>query len=236
MLYLENVYVSYGNVKVLFDINLNVYPKEIVALIGANGAGKSTTLKTISGLLKPTQGKIIFEEKRIDSQNPEAIVSLGIAHVPEGRRVFPGLTVLENLEVGTASWRGWGNVDISSDIEQIFNMFPLLKERANQLAWSMSGGEQQMLSIGRALMARPKLILMDEPSLGLSPLIVKSLFDTILEIQKSGTTVLLVEQNAHMALNLATRAYVLENGEVVLHGETEELKRDERVRTAYLSA
>jgi branched-chain amino acid transport system ATP-binding protein len=235
MLRIEDISVSYGQSEVLSDVSLDVREGECVALIGANGAGKSTTLKTISGLLHPTAGKIEFQGQRIDQMPAPAIVGLGIAHVPEGRRVFPGLTVLENLEVGAAS-RGWRNLDLSRDIDRVFSLFPILEPRSKQRAWSMSGGEQQMLAIGRALMARPTLLLMDEPSLGLAPILVEELGNTIGEIREEGTTILLVEQNADMALRMSDRGYVLETGRVVLQGDTEDLARSPKVKEAYLGA
>lgn len=236
MLKLENVTASYGFANVLHNIDLSIEENEIVALIGANGAGKSTTLKAISGVVKLNSGQILFNDVRIDKLRPEEIVSIGIGHVPEGRRVFPGLTVLENLEVGASGWRGMKSTDLSRDLDRVFEMFPALKPRIKQLAWSMSGGEQQMLAISRALMSRPKLLLMDEPSLGLSPLLVQNLTESIKIIRENGTTILLVEQNAKMAFDLADRAYVLEVGEIALSGYTKDLRTDDRVKAAYLAA
>jgi branched-chain amino acid transport system ATP-binding protein len=207
-----------------------------VALIGANGAGKTTTLKTISGLLKPAEGAIKFDDVDITRSNPEDIVKIGISHVPEGRRVFSQMTVIENLELGaySRSGRGLGRQQIRDDLAQVFSLFPQLKGREKQLAGTLSGGEQQMLAMGRALMSRPKVLLLDEPSMGLAPMIVKDVFRIIREINRGGTTVLLVEQNAHLALNTASRAYVLETGKVVLHGESRELLNNDKVREAYL--
>lgn len=236
MLQIDGVSASYGHADVLHEIDLEVEQGEIVALIGANGAGKSTTLQAVSGVVKITQGQILFDNTRIDIKRPDQIVSLGIAHVPEGRRVFPGLSVLENLEVGTASWKGIRNGSIDDDLKKVFGMFPVLEARQKQLAWSMSGGEQQMLAIGRAMMARPKLILMDEPSLGLSPLLVQNLTEAIKAIRETGTTILLVEQNAYMAFKAASKVYVMESGRIVLSGNTDDLQKDERVKNAYLSA
>jgi branched-chain amino acid transport system ATP-binding protein len=217
----------------LRGVSLRVNEGEIVALIGANGAGKTTCLRAISGLLRPARGSMAFQGVRIDEKEPEAIVRLRIAHSPEGRRVFPGLTVFENLELGATPWRRRGD-SIDGDIERVFELFPRLKERRRQLAWSMSGGEQQMLAVGRALMGRPKLLLLDEPSLGLAPIIVEQLFDRIADINQLGVTILLVEQNAAMALSVATRGYVLETGSVVLEDSTQALRDHPRVREAYL--
>jgi branched-chain amino acid transport system ATP-binding protein len=233
MLEVAGIDVHYGSIVALRGMSLRVDEGEIVALIGANGAGKTTCLRTISGLLRPARGTIAFQGIRIEAKEPEEIVRLGIAHSPEGRRVFPGLTVFENLDLGATPWRR-GNASIDADIDRVFELFPRLKERRGQLAWSMSGGEQQMLAVGRALMGRPKLLLLDEPSLGLAPIIVEQLFDRIVAINQLGVTILLVEQNAAMALAVATRAYVLETGEVVLEDATARLRDHPRVREAYL--
>ncbi|HHT85903.1 MAG: ABC transporter ATP-binding protein [Bacillota bacterium] len=236
MLSLKNVVTCYGSIRALKGVSMEVAQGEIVALIGANGAGKTTTLKTISGLLKPAEGAIKFDDVDITRSNPEDIVKIGISHVPEGRRVFSQMTVIENLELGaySRSGRGLGRQQIRDDLAQVFSLFPQLKGREKQLAGTLSGGEQQMLAMGRALMSRPKVLLLDEPSMGLAPMIVKDVFRIIREINRGGTTVLLVEQNAHLALNTASRAYVLETGKVVLHGESRELLNNDKVREAYL--
>lgn len=233
MLELENIDVFYENIQALKQVTLLVRKGEMVAVIGANGAGKTTTLRTISGLSRPKKGKIFFNGKSIDRRSVEEIVTLGISHVPEGRRIFPGLTVMENLALATAAWRK-GRMDIEEDLEKVFQLFPRLREREKQLGWSLSGGEQQMLAIGRALMARPILLLLDEPSLGLAPVLVQELFVTIEKINKQGTTILLVEQNAFMALEVAQRVYVMENGEIVVAGTVETLANNPLVKEAYL--
>lgn len=234
MLELVDLNVYYGAIHALKGINIKVNQGEIVTLIGANGAGKTTTLKTISGALKPKNGKVLFQGGELDKIKAHDIVGLGIAHVPEGRKVFMNMSVMENLEMGAYSRKDKG--EIKKDYEKIFETFPRLLERKNQMAGTLSGGEQQMLAIGRALMARPKLLLLDEPSMGLAPLIVKQIFSIIEDINEKGTTVLLVEQNASMALKIAHRAYVIQNGVVELEGNAEELLNDENVRYAYLGA
>lgn len=236
MLSLKNVVTCYGTIKALKGMSMEIAEGEIVALIGANGAGKTTTLKTISGLLTPTEGEIIFDGVDITRRQPEDIVKMGISHVPEGRRVFSRMTVMENLELGAYSrqGRGSGRKQIQEDLDKVFSLFPKLKERQKQPAGTLSGGEQQMLAMGRALMSRPKMLLLDEPSMGLAPMIVKDVFRIIQEINRAGTTVLLVEQNAHLALNTASRAYVLETGKVVLQGGSQELLKNDQVRQAYL--
>lgn len=234
MLVINNIVTHYGPVEALKGISLEVRQGEIVTLIGANGAGKSTTLRTISGLVRPTQGSITYEGRELTTVAPERIVAMGIAHVPEGRRVFPMMTVTENLELG-AFTRKDGNA-VREDLDRVFTLFPRLAERRSQTAGTMSGGEQQMLAIGRALMARPKLLLLDEPSMGLAPLIVEDIFRIIQDINAEGTTVLLVEQNANLALSVADKGYVLETGNIVLSDDAEALLENELVRKAYLGA
>lgn len=232
---LENVEVRYGPVTALKGVSLEVGAGEMVTLIGANGAGKTTTLNAISGFLNPVAGAIWLGDRRIDGMDPERIVDLGIVQVPEGRRVFAGLTVEDNLKVGATRWYRWrGN--LTDDLERIFEMFPRLRERRKQLAWSLSGGEQQMLAVGRALMSRPTFLLLDEPSLGLAPNITQELLKTIVALNRSGTTVLLVEQDAHAALKIASRGYVLELGSVALQGACKDLREDSRIRQIYLGA
>lgn len=234
MLELKNVNVYYGAIHALQGINLKVNQGEIVTLIGANGAGKSTTLKTISGILKPSKGEVIFNGKNISLINAHDLVHLGIAHVPEGRRVFKNMSVLENLEMGAYTRKD--NSEIKKDFEKIFSTFPIIYERRHQLAGTLSGGEQQMLAIGRALMSRPKLLLLDEPSMGLAPLIVKQIFNIIKEINKTGTTILLIEQNATMALKIAHRAYVIQHGSIEIEGTAYDLLNDDNIKSAYLGA
>nr|MBO2471657.1 ABC transporter ATP-binding protein [Bacillota bacterium] len=234
MLVIDSIVTHYGPVEALKGISLEVREGEIVTLIGANGAGKSTTLRTISGLVRPTSGSIKYQGRELTALPPERIVAMGIAHVPEGRRVFPMMTVLENLELGAFTRKDAAGV--RQDMEFVFSLFPRLAERRKQLAGTMSGGEQQMLAIARALMARPKLLLLDEPSMGLAPRIVESIFEVIQDINRQGTTVLLVEQNAHLALSIAHRGYVLETGRIVLSGTARSLLENEAVRRAYLGA
>jgi branched-chain amino acid transport system ATP-binding protein len=233
MLEVSGIEVRYGSITALHDVSFRVDEGEIVTLIGANGAGKTTSLHAISGLLPLSGGSMTFLGKKISGRAPEDIVRAGIAHSPEGRRVFSGLTVQENLEIGATPWRR-GRDSIAVDMERVYDLFPRLAERRTQLAWSMSGGEQQMLAVGRALMARPKLLLLDEPSLGLAPIIVEQLFDKIVSINRLGVTILLVEQNAAMALSVATRGYLLENGRVILADTTERLENHQLVKQAYL--
>lgn len=233
LLKIENLHTYYGHIHALKGINLEVEEGEIVTLIGANGAGKSTTLRTISGLVRPREGTIIFNGQPIGGIPAHKIVGLGISQAPEGRQIFSTLTVTENLNMG-AYTLGGDKQRIEANRERVFSLFPRLEERKNQLGGTLSGGEQQMLTIGRALMAHPKLLLLDEPSLGLAPLLVKLIFETIHEINARGVTVLLVEQNARAALKIAHRGYVLETGRVVLAGKATDLLNDERVRKAYL--
>jgi branched-chain amino acid transport system ATP-binding protein len=232
MLKVDDINVYYGNIQALKGVSLEINEGEIVTLIGANGAGKSTLLKAISGLLKPKQGDIVYLGQSIAGKAAQAIVKQGISHVPEGRRVFANMTVEENLELG-AFLRN-DKDGIRQDFEKVYELFPRLLERRKQLAGTLSGGEQQMLAMGRALMARPKLLLLDEPSMGLAPLLVKTIFRIIEEINQAGTTILLVEQNANMALSIASRAYVIETGRVVLSGTAEELNASDQVKMAYL--
>lgn len=230
ILEVKNLNVSYGGIKAVKDISFTVETGEIVTLIGANGAGKSSTLRSIVGLVKPESGEITFGEKAIASLPTDRIVGEGITLVPEGRRVFSDLTVLENLKIGAYMRKD----SLEEDIKWVYDLFPRLKERSWQLAGTLSGGEQQMLAIGRALMSRPKLIMMDEPSLGLAPIIVQGVFEIIREINKQGMTILLVEQNANMALKAAHRAYVMETGRITLSGTGKELAENEEVKAAYL--
>lgn len=232
MLEMKDVNVFYGNIHAIQDVNLSVNQGEIVTLIGANGAGKSTTLRTISGLLKPKSGEILFEGQPIGGQPVQNIVKAGISQVPEGRRIFANMTVLENLELG--AYTRSDKDGIAADMEVVFGRFPRLKERLQQEAGTLSGGEQQMLAMGRALMSRPKLLLLDEPSMGLAPILIKEIFSIISDINATGTTILLVEQNANMALKVAHRAYVLETGRITLSGDADELASSEAIRKAYL--
>jgi branched-chain amino acid transport system ATP-binding protein len=232
LLQLENVHSGYGLIEVLKGINLTVGEGEIVTVLGANGAGKSTTLMTISGINPCRQGRILFNNSPIQHHPPHEIVRLGISQVPEGRHIFPRLTVRENLDMG--AFQRNSDQSVSDDLDHVLTSFPVLKERESQLGGTLSGGEQQMLAISRALMARPKLLLLDEPSLGLAPLIVAKIFDIIREINRGGTTILLVEQNANMALHVAQRGYVLETGRIVLEDTAENLIKNEQVKKSYL--
>lgn len=232
MLKVKDIDVYYGAIHALKKMSLEVEKGSIVTLIGANGAGKTTTLKTISGILRPRSGSVFFKDTDISKIAPEKIVGMGISQVPEGRRVFASMSVLENLEMG--AYLRKDKKGIEEDMENVFARFPRLKERRKQMAGTLSGGEQQMLAIGRALMARPELLLMDEPSMGLAPLLVKEIFAIIKDINERGTTILLVEQNAHMALSIADKAYVIETGEIVLQGTAEQLLKSEDVKKAYL--
>ena len=231
LLEVDGIHTYYGSIEALRGVSLEVGEGEVVTMIGANGAGKSTTLRAISGLSPPRKGSIRFDGGEIGSMPPSRIVALGISHVPEGRRCFPRMTVRENLELGAYLRRG---ADLTEDIERVFELFPRLEERETQKAGTLSGGEQQMLAIGRALMARPKLLLLDEPSLGIAPLLVARIFETIAEISRTGTTILLVEQNANHALGVSARGYVLETGRVALSGESSSLRENPEVQKAYL--
>ena len=232
MLTIENVAASYGHVKALKGVSLQIEEKEVVTLIGSNGAGKSTLLKVISGLLKPNTGRIIFNGEEISGISPEKIIEKGIAHCPEGRKVFSELSVRENLEMGAYLEKSKHGVD--EKIDRIFTSFPILKERQKQMAGTLSGGEQQQLAIARALMSDPKMMLFDEPSLGLAPILVGLVEDIITNLKGGGRTILLVEQNANMALRVADHAYVIETGRIILKGPSAELKKDERMMKAYL--
>lgn len=232
MLAVKNLNVFYGSIHAIKDISFEVYQGEIVTLIGANGAGKTSTLHAISGLLSSRSGEVTFDGADLMHVEPHKILKIGMAHVPEGRRVFANMTVMENLQMG--AYIRSKDKDVDSDYERVFERLPRLRERKRQLAGTLSGGEQQMLAIGRALMGNPKMLLMDEPSMGLSPLLVGEIFQIIQDVNKSGTTVLLVEQNAKKALEIANRAYVLETGTVSMQGDASELANDEKVRKAYL--
>ena len=232
MLRLEDVHAGYGPITALRGLHLSVAPGELVCLIGANGAGKSSTLRAISGLLAPSQGRIVFDGREIQGEAPAGILKSGIAHCPEGRRVFPHMTVEENLAMG--AYVRTDRSAIAADMAEVGRHFPILLERRQQMAGTLSGGEQQMLAIARALMARPRLILFDEPSLGLAPTIVEMTFSIIADIRRRGTTVLMVEQNAYAALRMADRAYVMETGRIVLEGRARDLLDDDHVRRAYL--
>jgi branched-chain amino acid transport system ATP-binding protein len=230
LLEVADIEVRYGAIRAIKGISFTVNEGEVVAMLGANGAGKTTTQKTVSGMLRPTLGSITYDGQRIDGIPAHQLISLGICHVPEGRRVFPRMTVRENLEMGAFRFK---RID-QGDLDRVLTMFPRLKERYTQLGGTLSGGEQQMLAIGRAIMGKPRLLLLDEPSMGLAPLIVAQIFDIIREINQDGVTVLLVEQNAAQALGLADRGYVLETGEIVLTGTGKDLLADDRIRAAYL--
>lgn len=232
LLELEDIHTYYGHIHALKGISLSVEEGEIVTLIGANGAGKTTTLRTVSGVLRPRHGSVRLADEDLSAYRPHEIVAKGVVQVPEGRRVFGRLTVTENLEMGAFTCTD--REKIAQNMERVFALFPRLKERRRQVAGTLSGGEQQMLSMGRALMANPRLLLMDEPSMGLSPVLVDSIFETIQELHRAGTTILLVEQNARMALQVADRGYVLQTGEIVLSGTAESLRANEMVRRAYL--
>jgi branched-chain amino acid transport system ATP-binding protein len=231
-LQLVDLRAGYGNIRVLRDVSLDVEDGEIVAIVGANGAGKTTTLSTIAGLVRPSGGRVVFEDKDISRLAPHRIAQLGLALCPEGRHIFENLTVRENLEIGSFLRRD--AAEVRRDRDHLYQIFPVLKERSRQNAGTLSGGEQQMLAIGRALMARPRLLMLDEPSLGLAPMLVREIFNIIARINDEGTTVLIVEQNARMALSVADRAYVLENGRITLSGSAERLLADEEIVRSYL--
>ena len=232
MLEVNDIHAYYGNIHALKGVSLTVEEGEIVTLIGGNGAGKTTTLRTISGLLNPREGNVLFEGKEISTMPAHHLVPMGVAMVPEGRGIFAKLTVAENLEMG--AYHRSDKVQIKKDLEEAYQLFPRLDERRKQIAGTMSGGEQQMLAMARAMMSRPRLLLLDEPSMGLAPVLVESIFDTVENINKKGTTILLVEQNAHMALQVADRGYVIQTGEIVLSGSAKVLQRDPTVQKAYL--
>jgi branched-chain amino acid transport system ATP-binding protein len=234
LLELDDVVATYGKVVALKGLSLRVDEGELVTMLGANGAGKSTTLRSVSGLLKPESGGIRFMGQPITGLSPEAIVRLGIAHVPEGRRIFPGLTVRENILLGGSNRASVRRSELEADAERMFGIFPDIKPFEHALGWTLSGGQLQMVAIARGLMARPKLLLLDEPSLGLAPLIVQQVYKVIADIRRQGTAVLLVEQNAHMALGVANRGYVLETGNLVAQGKPEDLWANEEIQTAYL--
>jgi branched-chain amino acid transport system ATP-binding protein len=231
LLDVKDIHVFYGNIEAVKGMSFHVDRGEIVCLIGANGAGKTTTLRTVSGLLRPKEGAIFYDDQRIDLLPAHEIVSLGVAQSPEGRRIFPRMSVRENLDMGAFTRK---DAEQRQDMERILELFPILKERARQAAGTLSGGEQQMLAIGRALMTKPKLLLLDEPSMGLAPIVVERIFQTIREVSEQGVTILLVEQNAAQALGLANRGYVIETGRIVLEDEARALLANERVRKAYL--
>ena len=232
MLEVCNIDTRYGKVQALWDICLEVNQNEIVALVGSNGAGKTTLVNTISGMLRPASGTVVFQGERIDGLPSHAIVGLGISHVPQGGRIFPDMNVRENLEMGSYPIHAWKQR--AETIEQVYQLFPMLKERQNQLARTLSGGEQQMLAIGRALMSKPKLCIFDEPSYGLAPLLVKEMFRTIQNLREQGITILLIEQNVRRSLEIADRAYVLENGRLSLEGDSKKLLKSDHIRKAYL--
>ena len=236
MLKIENLHAYYGSIEALKGISLEVPDGKICCIIGANGAGKTTTLKAISGVVKKT-GTITLDGKDISNASPRSIAQARVIHVPEGRQVFANMTVYNNLEMGTVNWHGFfGRQPYQEDIQKVFELFPRLEERRDQRAWSLSGGEQQMLAIGRGLMSRPKILMLDEPSMGLAPLVVKELFNKIVEINRQGTTVLLIEQNAKLALEISDYAYIMEQGKITIQGPAEQLREDPRVAAAYFGA
>ncbi len=232
MFELKEINVGYGDVQIVYDVSLQIHKEEIVSLVGSNGAGKTTIMKTISGLLRPLSGEIVFEERRVDRLRPAQIVQLGISQVPEGRKLFGSMSVEINLEMGAV--RRQARQNRLRNMENVLKLFPVLAERRKQIAVSLSGGEQQMLAIGRSLMSEPKLLIMDEPSLGLSPLLVRNILDTVVKIRKEGTTVLLVEQNLVQSLRISDRGYILETGRIVRTGKGRELLQDENIKKKYL--
>jgi ABC-type branched-chain amino acid transport systems, ATPase component len=235
MINISNLHAYYGSIEALKGIDLVIESGKITCLIGSNGAGKTTLLKSISGMIHHGGSIIVEDNKEIINRNSRYIARMGIIHVPEGRHIFPGLTVEENLEVGTINWHGFfGKKPFDKELEEVYSLFPRLKERRNQLGWSLSGGEQQMLAIGRALMARPKVLMLDEPSMGLAPVVVSELFEKIVQINKQGLPVLLVEQNARLAMNISHYTYVIDQGKITMSGESKDLKSDPRVVQAYL--
>ena len=234
LLSLDGLTVRYGEIEALHGLSLSVDAGEVVTLLGANGAGKSTTLRAISGLLKPVSGEIVFDGKSIGGLTPESVVKLGVAHVPEGRRIFPGLTARENIMLGGSNRGRVSKAELVKESDEMFDLFPDIRPFADALGWTLSGGQQQMVAVARGLMARPRLLLLDEPSLGLAPVIVQNVFAIIGEIRRRGTTVLLVEQNARMALSVADRGYVLETGRLAVQGKPAELWSNDEVRAAYL--
>jgi branched-chain amino acid transport system ATP-binding protein len=234
LLELRNIHSAYGNVQALRGVSMHVLRGEIVTLLGANGAGKSTTLRTISGLVQATEGEVLVKGEPITRAGPEAIARMGITHVPEGRRIFPGLTVHENIMIGTSNRGAISRRQMNDEVAQMYEIFPDLKRLSKALGWSLSGGQQQMLAFARGLMAKPQVLMLDEPSLGLAPIIVQQLFAVIRKIRKLGMTILLVEQNAHMALSVADRGYVLETGSLIVEGTPEQLLNNDDVRAAYL--
>lgn len=235
MLNLKNVSVKYGSFTAIHDVNIEVNEGEIVVLLGSNGAGKSTTFRTISGLSKPSAGEILFQDKKLNKRSADQIVQLGIGQCPEGRKLFPAMSVEENLRMGAYIHRRY-KAEIKQSLEHVYELFPILKDKRNDAAGSLSGGQQQMLAIGRALMSKPKLMLLDEPSVGLAPLIVEQMFEVIQKINQEGTTILLAEQNANAALKIADKGYVFENGSIVLKGTSQELFANDEVRKAYIGA
>jgi branched-chain amino acid transport system ATP-binding protein len=234
MLKLTNLRAYYYGIEALHGLDIEVKDGEICCILGANGAGKSTLLKSISGVVKHT-GSIMWNDRDLSNANPREVVRQRIVHVPEGRLTFPGLTVYQNLEMGTINWHGFfGHQSYNDDMEKVFELFPRLRERKDQLAWSLSGGEQQMLAIGRGLMARPSLLMLDEPSMGLAPLVIKEVFQKIIEINQKGISILLIEQNANLALKISNYAYIFEQGKITLEGNASDLRNDSRVKEAYL--
>jgi len=233
MLEIKNLTANYGHITALHDVSLEMGESEIIALIGSNGAGKTTLLNSISSLVTKT-GDIFYNDVNIAKSSARAVAKAGILQVPEGRHVFPGLTVRQNLSVGSVAWRGFSSANIDEDLEKVFELFPRLKERSSQLAWSLSGGEQQMLAVGRAMMGRPKLLMLDEPSMGLAPIVIDEMFDSIIKLNRTGLPILLVEQNAQLALEISTKAYILEHGRIKISGSSSQLINDPRVQEAYL--